>query len=70
MCKDNQYLKELYGHDVLAIECLYHSIELYLNNITTAHDGNTKAPDKLVKDYLFNLISPIKVRDLTESNLK
>ena len=49
-----QYISETYGHDVLALECLYHSIELYLNDIITAYDGNTKAPDKLVKDSTVN----------------
>ena len=49
-------------HNAFAIECLYHSIELYLT--ITAHDGSTKVPDKLVKDSAFNLISEIKERDM------
>ena len=55
-----QYINEAFGHDVLALECLYYSIKLYLNDITTAYYENTKAPDKLVKDSVFNLISEIE----------
>ena len=57
-------VNETYGHDVLALECLYYSIELYLNDITTAYDENTKISNKLVEESEFNLISGIK-RDLS-----
>ena len=44
----------------MVLECLYHSIELYLDNIITAFDGQTKAPDKLTKKSVFNHIAKIK----------
>jgi len=54
------------------LECLYlyHSIELYLNDIITIFDGQTKAPDKLVSQSVFNIIPEIKKEDLVEANLQ
>ena len=54
----------------MVLECLYHSIELYLENIITAFDGQTKAPDKLTEKSVFNHIAEIKKADLTVSNLQ
>ena len=60
-----QYINETYGHNVIVLDCLYLSLELYLNDIITANNGNTNAPDKLAKDSVFNLLSEIEETDLT-----
>ena len=66
----SQHIDSKYGHDVMVLESLYHSIALYLENIITAFDGQTKAPDKLTKKSVFNHIAEIKKADLTVSNLQ
>ena len=65
-----QHINSKYGHDVMVLECLYHSTELYLDNIITAFDGQTKAPDKLMKKSAFNHIAEIEKADISVSNLQ
>ena len=45
-----------FGHDVMTLECLYHCIELLLGDVITAFDGDTKSPETLVENAVFNLI--------------
>ena len=56
----SQFKNEEYGHHGIVLECLHHSIELYLDDTIIGFDGQTKAPNKLVSKSVFDLISKIK----------
>ena len=59
-----------FGHDVMVLECLYHTNELYLKEVIKAFDGDTASPETLEEGAVFNLIHKIKKFDLKEANLK
>ena len=59
-----------YGHDVMVLECLYHTNELYLKEVIKAFDGDTASPETLEDGAVFNLIHQIEKGDLKETNLK
>ena len=59
-----------FGHDVMVLECLYHTNELYLKEVIKAFDGDTASPETLEEGAVFNLIHKIEKFDLKEANLK
>lgn len=63
------YFKKSLGKDLHTFECLLHVNELYLTHFIKFYEGDTKAPNKMQEDSIYNLIQDLKPEDLGETNI-
>jgi len=64
------YCNKNYEHDILSLECMFHCIELMLGDIINAYEGDTKSPETLDGDAVFNNIKKLSKRDLVSAKIK
>ena len=64
------YFNKEKGRDMHVFECLLHINELFLNHLIKVYEGDSKAPNKMEKGSVYNLIDSIDPEDLKPNKLK
>ena len=63
------FFNKFYGRDIHTFECLLHINELYLTHLIKFKEGDSKAPNKMQDDAIYNLIEELDPEDLSRENL-
>ena len=63
------FFKKHIGRDLHTFECLLHVNELYLTHFIKFYESDTKAPNKMQHDSIYNLIEELEPLDLTEEKM-
>jgi len=63
------YCNQNYQHHVLSLECMLHCIELMLRDVINPYEGDTKFPETLDGEDVFNYIRKLSKTDLVPAKL-
>ena len=64
------YFNKQIGRDIHSFECLLHVNELYLSHFLKFFEGDSKTPNKMEKDSLYNVIEQLEPMELTSDTIK